>query len=428
MKLLPAFVGMPERNRVYNVDALTLLKATASGSVDCVVTSPPYFGLRDYGVDGQIGLEPTPREFVDALVAVFREARRVLKDTGTCWINLGDSYNSSPKGKNPGGFQGAAMRRNSGYDTAQPRKDNGLPEKSLLGIPWRVAFALQDDGWILRSDIIWHKPNPMPESVTDRPTKSHEYVFLLAKSARYWYDADAIREPQKEESIERVTRGWNGNGERGYPNGPQNHIKDYMGKSREEAYALPGRNRRSVWTVATEPTPFAHFATFPQKLIEPMILAGCPDKACAVCGKPWVRGVERGEMIYRSSSRRPVNRKKTDDADYSAWSRPGGLGATQIPNASYERIDKGFEPTCTCNGETRPGIVLDPFMGSGTTGLVARRLGRDYIGSDISAEYVAIARERLRQPYEQHYVTRESAPMADLPLFADARNGLIGND
>jgi DNA modification methylase len=279
------------------------------------VTSPPYFGLRDYGHDGQIGLEPTPDEFVAALVGVFREVRRVLRDDGTVWLNLGDSYYAA-------GWE--CRRRNevgSGSFAPEDRRSHtgridGLKVKDLIGVPWMVAFALRADGWYLRSDIIWAKPNPMPESVTDRPTKAHEYLFLLSKGPRYFYDADAIRE----------TSDWGRENnpdwqyQRAETNG-RKHETNRNGKSGGFAEWQPeqGRNKRSVWTVATQPFPGAHFATFPPKLIEPCILAG---------------------------------------------SRPGD-------------------------------VVLDPFAGAGTTGVVALQHGRGFVGIELNAEYAAMARERI---------------------------------
>jgi DNA modification methylase len=245
--------------------------------VNCCVTSPPYFGLRDYGHAGQIGLEATPAEYVSRLVEVFRAVRDRLWDNGTLWLNLGDSYGSS------GGdiFSGFNER----YDgigiggkqsdlgesvSAIPARDTGLRPKNLLGIPWRVAFALQADGWYLRSDIIWHKPNPMPESVTDRPTKAHEYLFLLAKSSRYYYDAVAIMESCSDTShgSPNVNPGWKQEAIGSNQGGS-------LGRWTEEDKAK-GRNRRTVWTVASQPFIGAHFATFPPDLIEPCIKAGCP--------------------------------------------------------------------------------------------------------------------------------------------------------
>jgi DNA modification methylase len=248
------------------------------GLPDCLqvhtcVTSPPYFGLRDYGHAGQIGLEPTPDEYVAKMVEVFREVRRVLRDDGTVWLNLGDSYanNGVADPSSVGGFTGERIRAGKkGTMDSRPRKiPEGLKQKDLIGIPWRVAFALQADGWYLRSDIIWHKPNPMPESVTDRPTKAHEYIFLLSKSPRYYYDAAAIYEP----AVSEGPRGWNllNDTEKG-PNGGNDRWRG----ERALDWAEKGRNRRTVWTVATMPFSGAHFATFPPALIEPCILAGCP--------------------------------------------------------------------------------------------------------------------------------------------------------
>jgi DNA modification methylase len=257
-------------HRILLGDCLETLKTLPDCSVQTCVTSPPYYGLRDYGVDGQIGLEQSPEEYIQKLVSVFREVRKALKDDGTLWLNIGDSYNGS------GGAGGDYSQ--GGLKEGQPkypgRNEKSLKPKDLMMIPARVALALQSDGWWLRSEIIWHKPNPMPESVTDRPTKSHEMIYLLAKSAHYFYDAEAIKEPQQASSRERLTRGWNGDGNRDYPNGPQNHLKDYLGKFDTVEDTPSGRNKRDVWTVTTKPYKEAHFATFPPDLIEPCILAG----------------------------------------------------------------------------------------------------------------------------------------------------------
>lgn len=238
-------------------DCLESLRAMPDESVHCCVTSPPYFGLRDYGVDGQIGLEPTPDEFVQALVEVFREVRRVLRDDGTLWLNLGDSYSS-------GGRKWRATDAKNAVRGMDTRPDDGMGQKQLLGIPWRVAFALQADGWYLRQDIIWHKPNPMPESVRDRCTKAHEYVFLLSKSPRYYFDCEAMREDAVK-------------GAAGSTFNSGKTAEHQLGRSSDKARVDDGkRNRRSVWSVATKPFKGAHFATFPPDLIEPCILAGCP--------------------------------------------------------------------------------------------------------------------------------------------------------
>jgi len=333
-------------------DALDVLAAMEPRSVQTCVTSPPYWGLRDYGVDGQLGLESTPEAFVARMVEVFREVRRVLRDDGTLWLNLGDSYCASAPGKcsadamGKSGLNGCgdnkygddARAKREAMRNRPPRNFSGLKPKDLCGIPWRVAFALQADGWFLRSDIIWHKPNPMPESVTDRPTKSHEYIFLMSKSARYHYDADAIREAHT--SWNGVTRddyrGGKGDERFGFDLAPTGGV---LPSGRKEAHATgtrsganlssaysggppgnpKGRNKRSVWTVTTRPYKGAHFATFPPKLIEPCILAGAP----------------------------------------------------------------------------RGAVVLDPFAGAGTTGLVSVRLGRSFCGVELNPVYAEMARKRI---------------------------------
>jgi len=285
-------------------------------SIQMCVTSPPYWNLRDYGLSDQLGLEKTPEEYVDNLVCVFREVKRVLRKDGVLFLNLGDSYAGSGRGNNPNGKQGTNKGTlfdpdNSGY------VPNGLKPKDLIGIPWRVAFALQADGWWLRSDIIWHKPNPMPESVTDRPTKSHEYMFLLTKSARYYYDADAVKEPLADSTLADKRNG------KGRLTTGDNTKYDLPPCSwyRNRKFTNPalGRNLRSVWTIPTQSYSGAHFATYPEKLVEPCIKAGSKE------------------------------------------------------------------------GD----VVLDPFCGSGTTGKVAVKLGRDFIGIELNPEYIELARERI---------------------------------
>lgn len=299
-------------------DCLEVLKTLESESVQTCVTSPPYYGLRDYGVEGQIGLEESPQAYVAKMVEVFEEVRRVLKSDGTLWLNLGDSYASH----DPGGFRkgeflnpGGRQSTKAGVDVARNRagiyRPDGLKPKDLIGIPWRVAFALQEAGWWLRQDIIWAKPNPMPESVTDRCTKAHEYIFLLTKSARYFYDNEAVKEKGLSIFRERLRPNGIGNPENGMnPLGYDNSCG-----------ANGDRNKRSVWTVTTRPFKDAHFATFPPKLIEPCILAG---------------------------------------------SREGDL-------------------------------VLDPFNGAGTTGLVSLQHRRRYIGIELNPAYIEIAEKRLSE-------------------------------
>lgn len=301
-------------------DCIESMRGLPDQSIHTCVTSPPYFGLRDYGHDGQIGLEPTPDEFVGKLVEVFREVRRVLRDDGTLWVNLGDSYASYRDGKatpdtTRGDDTGTLVEKGQAKNRmASTFAGTSIKHKDIIGIPWRVAFALQADGWYLRQDIIWHKPNPMPESVTDRCTKAHEYIFLLSKSQRYYFDADAIKEPSA--YFGKDTRSGMGN------------IR-YEGKRTEGDSAANGqqsfvpinetRNKRSVWTVTTKPYKGAHFATFPPDLIEPCVKAGCPEG----------------------------------------------------------------------------GTVLDPFGGSGTTGMVAQRHRRKFVLCELNPEYARMAEERI---------------------------------
>jgi site-specific DNA-methyltransferase (adenine-specific) len=252
-------------------DCIESMRSMANQSVNCCVTSPPYFGLRDYGVDGQIGLEETPEAYIAKMVEVFREVKRVLRDDGTLWVNIGDSYASGGRKTR----DSDAKLEQRGMST-RPKDAFGIKQKDLIGIPWMLAFALRADGWYLRQDIIWHKPNPMPESVTDRCTKAHEYVFLLSKSPKYHYDIDATRIPHEgtNPDIPWRERQYGGTDGVGELNGEGSYKR---GTSRQPCGNHPlGKNRRSVWTVAPRPFKGAHFATFPPKLIEPCILAGCP--------------------------------------------------------------------------------------------------------------------------------------------------------
>ena len=322
--------------RILEGDCRDVLRTLPDASVHCIVTSPPYFGLRDYGIDGQMGLEASPDEFVAGMVAVFRECRRVLRDDGTLWLNIGDSY-AGTGGQSPqmgALFKGRARQRDNVCTSARIRTD-GCKPKDLVGIPWMLAFALRADGWYLRQDIIWAKPNPMPESVTDRCTKAHEYLFLLSKSPRYYFAADAVREPILASTAKRIAQNVDrqAGSDRvpGKTNGPMKAVVRGMRNTSAEAYGLTrgagnqtcahenGANKRSVWTVATQPFKEAHFATFPPALVEPCILAGCPEG----------------------------------------------------------------------------GTVLDPFGGAGTTGLVADRLQRDAVLIELNPDYAAIARRRI---------------------------------
>lgn len=325
-------------------DCIEVMKTLPDGIIDCCVTSPPYYGLRDYGVSGQIGLEESVSEYVEKMVSVFREVRRVLNPMGTLWLNLGDSYAGRTR---PGGGDPTIGASNLGGAKYRAKKlTDGLKRKDLIGIPWRVAFALQADGWYLRQDIIWSKPNPMPESVTDRCTKSHEYLFLLSQGPQYNYNADMIREDANgwknslfhdgknakthpDVGKHRVPTGWDtgkvGHGSyhrNGRESKPQGSFSGKTGAAAFRA-VTPTRNKRSVWNIAPEPFTGAHFATFPKKLVEPCIMAGC---------------------------------------------RLGGL-------------------------------VLDPFAGAGTTGIVAQYLGRRAILIELNPTYVEIMKKRTEQAF-----------------------------
>jgi len=291
-------------------DCREKLKELGPESVQMCVTSPPYWGLRDYGHDDQLGLEETPEEYTANMVEVFSQVKRVLRDDGTLWLNLGDSYSSGGRTTTTN----QSLRGDTDYGVTRPNPGKGIKPKDLIGIPWRVAFALQADGWYFRQDIIWHKPNPMPESVTDRCTKSHEYIFLLSKSEKYFYDADAIREDFSDERMGNPGKyNWY-YGDGAFGNRQGNGKKEWIAKK-------DGRNKRSVWTVTTKPYSEAHFAVFPEKLIEPCIQAG----------------------------------SKVGD------------------------------------------VVLDPFFGSGTTGEVAERFGRNYIGIELNEDYKSLQQKRCAQ-------------------------------
>lgn len=340
-----------ELNKVYLGDAIELAKTLPDESIDCVVTSPPYYGLRDYGVNGQIGLEDSPEEYIERLVVLFSEIRRALKKDGTCWVNLGDSYCGTG---DKGNYQDPKYKEGrNGQVVAKNKKLSGYKSKDLIGIPWMFAFAMRADGWYLRQDIIWAKPNPMPESVTDRCTKSHEYIFLFSKKEKYYFDNEAIQE----EAVTQLEGSYKFGGNK-YGKNDDTHFNYYSGeewkprtrwgsgtkkeRTHEQNYSqaengghrdnsggfdsemsikdgVVVRNKRDVWTVNVKPNKEAHFATYPQKLISPCILAGC---------------------------------------------REGGA-------------------------------VLDPFMGSGTTGIVARKLGRNYIGFELNPEYWKMATRRI---------------------------------
>lgn len=341
--------------------ALDVLRGMESESVDCIVTSPPYWGLRAYGGnDGMIGMEPTFTEFIERLLEVFDECKRVLKASGTFWLNMGDSYASSTKGS--GG--GSDKQRSNFGSLYQPRNRliHGLQDKQLIGQPWRLAFALQDAGWYLRSDIIWHKPNAMPESVRDRPTKAHEYVFLLTKSSKYWYDADAIREPLKDSSLARLGQ----------------DLENQAGSDR-----VPGKTNGTMKAVRFGGT------------------KGCEDNA-TYSGNEWnpmkrkplakARGCINTLIVGQAACGRGVGENTLAGANArTVWSIP----TTGYKDAHFATFPEELARRCILAGCPENGVVLDPFAGSGTTLAVALSLGRHALGIEINPEYVELIRKRL---------------------------------
>ena len=357
--------------------------------VDCIITSPPYWGLRDYGIEGQIGLEPTLEEYLEKMLAVTAELKRVLKPTGVCFWNHGDSYGGSAS-------QGYGGRSNDDFYGglhAHGKKRPIKREKCLNLQNYRLILRMIDEqGWILRNILIWHKPNHMPSSVKDRFTNAYEPVFMLVKNKEYWFDLDAVRVPHSRDWWnEQWAKRYGAKGDKS----TVEHLKDnnpakLHGGQRAigECYSPLGKNPGDVWSIPTQPFPEAHFATFPERLVEPMIKAGCPQWICKKCGKARERMVER-EVGYQASS--------APDPNYQRI-RPGGnsrpISEFMKQALSTKRYTIGWTD-CGCNAGWRPGIVFDPFMGSGTVAKVATRLRRQWIGIELNPEYVEMAYRRL---------------------------------
>ena len=381
-------------------DCRERLREMPAASAHTCVTSPPYWCLRDYGVDGQLGIEETPEAFLHAMVEVFREVRRVLRPDGTLWLNMGDTYAA---GGNGGG--GSFMQERGDASWKGKSKLNGwsgppagFQRKDMIGMPWRLAFALQADGWVLRSEIIWAKPNCMPEAVEDRPTKSHEHLFLLAPSPTYFYDADAIREPVTGGAH---TRG-GGVGGKAQPPGktPHDRVRQNESFGRAVRELVTHRNKRTVWTIPTQPYRGGHYATFPEDLARPCILAGTSEAGCcAACGAPRRRRVVIEGLSFneRTAGREPSEYSKASLGNPHSFAVKGSHG-----HVSRVRRTAGWDPTCSCDaGEPVPCTVLDPFTGSGTTGAVAVHHDRDFVGIEISKTYAELARARIAKALER---------------------------
>lgn len=434
-------------------DCLESLRGLADDSVHCCITSPPYYGLRDYGTgtwiggdpgckhsnggqaqvpdskylgasdtiiaggnrggkrhcvkcgavrqDDQIGLEETPEQYVDRLVAVFAEVHRVLREDGTLWLNIGDSYSRNPAkgGSEPGGknrdvwgYGGAKRALTQGSSDNGVRrgdrpaiKAGGAKEKDLIGIPWMLAFALREAGWYLRQDNIWQKPNPMPESVRDRNTKSHEYVFMFTKTTKYYFDSFANSEPAVTPA---GTKGAKGSRARAAEIG-------VSGRPPEYAIYDGTRNRRSVWSVQTKPFAGAHFATFPVSLIEPLVAVSVSDKGyCAACGAPYQRIVSREAEEFDA----PDSKIDRYGSGKAGIHRAIG-GAYDAWNKANPKQTIGWEKTCDCpTSGTIRGVVLDPFGGAGTVALVAEAAGHNSILCELNPKYIRIAKRRLNVP------------------------------
>lgn len=388
-------MSLPDDFEIRVGDALDRLRDIPDESIHCCVTSPPYWGLRDYGVEGQLGLEPTPQEYVRNLCNILEQVKRVLRPDGTLWLNIGDTYASDKAGTKPPENSWEAddvsdrkNRRIQAGNTANRNASNiGLKGKDLVGIPWRVAFAMQDRGWWLRQDNIWYKPNPMPESVTDRTTRSHEYVFQFAKSKYYYYDHEAIKEQASGRDPGNVSHKHSRDGEGKVLGRKTNPNAGLVGMG-----AVSKRNKRSVWEVTSKPFPEAHFAVYPEELIVPCVLAGTSEKgACVDCGAPKRRIVEK-ERSFESGSGKAGN---IPEGKHGAGHQGGGETLDVRRGPVVKSQTAGWEPTCDCEAEFEPCIVVDPFCGAGTTGVVCTKLGRRFIGIELNDEYAEMARGRI---------------------------------
>lgn len=424
MRALPEY-STTTLDVVHHADALAWLQGAPSEWVHCVITSPPYFALRAYsdGDPREIGLEPSPQAYVNRLVGVFREVKRVLRADGVAFVNLGDSF---------------------------------MPDKNLALIPWRFALAMQAAGWILRSAAPWLKRNAQPESVTDRPVQAVEYLLMFSQTPQYWYDHLAVRQQASPASLARIaqrTFDQQTGGAKDYGHGT--NVNRSARKALENFAANPGRNRRNsdwyfegldeeierlralrdrggvrvdargeplAFDITTEPSALPHYAMMPRKLVEPLILAGCPAQACSACGAPYERIVQKPDMRERPT-RSGGSKMNTDEVhlsnNWQGYPKSAGQAYQEWRNANPD-VTVGWQPACECDVTLPPsaGIVLDPFGGAGTTGLEAQKQGRHYVLIDLTREYVELARQRLRYGGDdRRLVAEEAAGVEQLSLF-----------
>ena len=471
---------------------MEVLRTLPARSVHCCVTSPPYWGLRDYGMERQVGLEESPEAYVDTLVRVFGEVRRVLRPDGVLWLNLGDSYAQERghgywegKGRSKGDEN---QQRTTKRWASVGAEDIGLRAGSLMGLPWRVALALQADGWVLRSDTVWAKRNMLPESVAGwrwercrvkkggkrslasksaqggghrdkrhgnledqpaaeweecpgcarcapngglvlrrgswRPTRSHEYVFQLAKSPNYFGDGEDVREPNQPDTPHRVVRGHHRPGHK-WSDGPGDQT---IANDLSQAHNPAGRNLRDVWFLPSQPSRLRHFAMMPPLLVDKCLRSSCPSHACAACGAPWARVVGRGSSIPDPTQRRTAHYNTADR--YGV--RNGGNGgfdalAARMRAGTNGKVTRGFRPTCACGAGAVPGTVLDPFLGAGTVPGVAEYLGLRWEGIELNPEYARLLPDRVAE-VRAYYERRAGRKQSLTPSAPDVEQlGLFGH-
>lgn len=384
---------LPQLNRIYQADCLSFMKSLSDNSIDMVMTSPPYWALRDYGVKGQLGLEPTFEEYINELCDIFDEVKRILKKEGTCWVNMGDTFwgGGNNRGSTEKNLSTKQLSNRGARGQVQMDWTSDYPKKSLCQIPSRFAIEMVNRGWILRNEIIWHKPNCMPSSIKDRFTVDFEKIFFFVKSKKYYFENQ--REPHKETSLQRIKKPWRGNLTKGHALGG---LKN--GDMNKMCHP-DGRNKRCIWSINTHSFKEAHFAVYPPALIETPIKAGCPEFVCKKCGKA-------KEKIFEGKSESAFN---VGARDTKAGRFNKKWGKTHLTRPHYEKYegDKTFAgkgkrfsgyTDCGCNTGFEPGVVLDPFMGAGTTALVALQLGRSFLGCELNKDYIKIAKKRL-QPF-----------------------------